>query len=432
MRTIILILALLVVGVCRSQTITLSQSECRQMALAHSEDVKIADNNYEQSRLDHKIARNSRLPQLSGSAMGLYTLPDQDLGGMTLQMRGTWTAGLTLTQPIYTGGKITSGIKLSKLGVEANRQQQRAARADVIANADNAYWTFIAVREKQRMLQSMLGYINSIYTQVKNSVDVEMATSADLLRIEAKRSDFNYQLEKVNNGIEMCRMNLCNTIGADFSSQIVPADTTVDVRPAANMEFGYDLVANRPEYQLLQSQIDISEEQIKMTRADYLPTLALSAGYSWYGNMKLKGMAEDGTKFSQNYNDGSGMLMLSLSVPIWNWGEGHKKVKKQRLAVENARLDLEKNSRLMSIELTNAWQNLKSSASMIATAEAGERDASEALRIMTDRYDVGMCTLTDLLEAQAQWHSARSNVIEARTQHKIYETDYLHAAGLLE
>ena len=69
---------------------------------------------------------------------------------------------------------------------------------------------------------------------------------------------------------------------------------------------------------------------------------------------------------------------------------------------------------------------------MIATAEAGERDASEALRIMTDRYDVGMCTLTDLLEAQAQWHSARSNVIEARTQHKIYETDYLHAAGLLE
>lgn len=432
MRTIILILALLVVGVCRSQTITLSQSECRQMALAHSEDVKIADNNYEQSRLDHKIARNSRLPQLSGSAMGLYTLPDQDLGGMTLQMRGTWTAGLTLTQPIYTGGKITSGIKLSKLGVEANRQQQRAARADVIANADNAYWTFIAVREKQRMLQSMLGYINSIYTQVKNSVDVEMATSADLLRIEAKRSDFNYQLEKVNNGIEMCRMNLCNTIGADFSSQIVPADTTVDVRPAANMEFGYDLVANRPEYQLLQSQIDISEEQIKMTRADYLPTLALSAGYSWYGNMKLKGMAEDGTKFSQNYNDGSGMLMLSLSVPIWNWGEGHKKVKKQRLAVENARLDLEKNSRLMSIELTNAWQNLKSSASMIATAEAGERDASEALRIMTDRYDVGMCTLTDLLEAQAQWHSARSNVIEARTQHKISETDYLHAAGLLE
>lgn len=46
------------------------------------------------------------------------------------------------------------------------------------------------------MLESMLEYINSIYNQVKNSVDVEMATSADLLRVEAKRSDFSYQLEK--------------------------------------------------------------------------------------------------------------------------------------------------------------------------------------------------------------------------------------------
>lgn len=86
----------------------------------------------------------------------------------------------------------------------------------------------------------------------------------------------------------------------------------------------------------------------------------------------------------------------------------------------------------MSIELKNAYNNLRSSESLITTAEAGERDAAEALRIMADRYEVGMCTLTDLLEAQSQWHSARSNIIEAKTQYKIYETDYLHASGLLE
>ena len=86
----------------------------------------------------------------------------------------------------------------------------------------------------------------------------------------------------------------------------------------------------------------------------------------------------------------------------------------------------------MSIELKNAYNNLHSSESLIATAESGEREAAEALRVMTDRYEVGMCTLTDLLEAQSQWHSARSNIIEAKTQYKIYETDYLHAAGLLE
>lgn len=175
--------------------------------------------------------------------------------------------------------------------------------------------------------------------------------------------------------------------------------------------------------------------QVRQVRADYLPTLALSAGYSYFGNMKMKGLADDGhgntVPFSQTYDDGSFALMLSLSVPIWNWGEGHKKAKRQRLAVENARLDMEKNMRLMSIELRNAYNNLHSSESLIATSEAGERDAAEALRVMTDRYEVGMCTLTDLLEAQSQWHSARTNVIEAKTQYKIYETGYLQAAGLL-
>ena len=436
MKIHIIIATLLLAFTCQAQPLVLSQKECRQMALTHSEDIKISSNNILQAELDRKVARNSLLPQLSGSAMGMSMLPDMDFEGMTLSMKGTWTAGLNLTQPIYTGGKIVSGIKLAKLGVEASHEQQKVTRSNVIADADNAYWTYIAVIEKQRMLESMLEYINSIYIQVNNSVDVEMATSGDLLRVEAKRSDFNYQLEKVNSGLEMCRMNLCNIIGVDFSTQIVPTDTTITIERSANYPFGQDLIANRPEYRLLQKQIDISQEQIKQIRADYLPTLALSAGYAYFGNLKMKGVADDGTgnmmPFSKRYNDDSFSLMLSLSVPIWNWGEGHKKVKRQKLAVENARLDLKKNNRLMSIELKNAYSNLHSSESLIATAESGEREAAEALRVMTDRYEVGMCTLTDLLEAQSQWHSARSNIIEAKTQYKIYETDYLHAAGLLE
>ncbi len=436
MKIFIIIASLMLALNSQAQSLVLSQKGCRDMALENSEDMKISANNITQAELDYKVARNSLLPQLSGSAMGVYMAPDMDLGGMTLSMKGTWMAGLNLTQPIYVGGKIASGKRLAKYGEEAQREQQRATRADVIAEADNAYWTYIAVKEKQKMLESMLEYINSIYDQVRNSVDVDMATSADLLRVEAKRSDFNYQLEKVNSGLEMCRINLCNVVGADFSTQIVLTDTAITVNDTRDNSYDQELVANRPEYKLLQRQIEISEEQIKAERADYLPTLALSASYSYYDNIKLKGSADDGAgntvPYSMNYGDGSFYAMLSLSVPIWNWGEGIKKVKKQKLAVENAQLDLNKNNRLMSIELRNAYNNLYFSQSLISTAEASEQDAAEALRVMRDRYEVGMCALTDLLEAQSQWQSSLSNVIEAKTQYKIYETEYLRAAGLLE
>ncbi len=419
-----------------AQTVVLTQKECREMALSSSEDMKIAANKVSEAELDYKVARNSFFPQISGMAMGLYMAPDMDMGSATLSMKGAWLAGLSLSQPIYVGGKIASGKRLAKHGEEAQQEQQRATRADVIADADNAYWTYIAVKEKQKMLETMLEYINSIYEQVKNSVDVEMATSADLLRVEAKRSDLNYQMEKVNSGLEMCRINLCSVIGVDFSTQIELTDTVIEVKSTESNSYDQELLENRPEYKLLQKQVEISEEQIKQARADYLPTLAFSASYSYYGNIKMEGSVDDGTgnmtPYSVNYSDGDFFMMLSLSVPIWNWGEGRKKVNKQKYEVENAQLELDKNKRLMTIELRNAYNNLYFSETLVGSAEASERDAAEALRVMRDRYEVGMCALTDLLEAQTQWHSALSNVIEAQTQYKIYETEYLRAAGMLE
>lgn len=149
----------------------------------------------------------------------------------------------------------------------------------------------------------------------------------------------------------------------------------------------------------------------------------------------MKGVASDGmggyVPYTSKINDNFGLVALSVSIPLINWGEGFKKVKQKKIALENSQLELEKNIKLMDLQLRNAQMNLTSAYSMIQTAERGEEEATEALRVMQDRFDVGMCTVTDLLEAQSQWHSARSNTIEARTQYKIYETEYLRAAGLL-
>jgi outer membrane protein TolC len=68
---------------------------------------------------------------------------------------------------------------------------------------------------------------------------------------------------------------------------------------------------------------------------------------------------------------------------------------------------------------------------MIETAERGLSRAEENLRVMGDRYAAALSPLTDLLDAQSQWQQAESNLIEARTQYKIYETEYRRANGSL-
>ena len=369
------------------QPMKLSMEQCRDMALTTSEELKQADNRLRQAELDDKIAATARLPKIEGSATGAYVLPDIEMTGMELAMRGTYMAGLTLTQPIYTGGKISAGRQMARLGRQIADQQLRMTRMDVLVDADNAYWSYIAVRRKVRMLESYSTQMDTIYKQTSSAVAAGMAIENDLLRIEAKRTEIEYQLQRARNGADLCRMALCSVIGAPLDTAIEPTDTTFNI-------------------------------------------------YSYYGNIKLKGFADMGNgttvPYTQEFRDGIGIAMLAVKIPIFHWGESRKKLHKARYELDNSQLELQRNMRLMSIEALQAVQNVEDGYRMIHTAESGLRQAEENLRVMRNRYAAAMSPLTDLLDAQSQWQQAQSNLIEAQTQYMIYRTDYLRATGQLE
>ena len=415
------------------QPMKLSMEQCRDMALTASEELKQADNRLRQAELDDKIAATARLPKIEGSTTGAYVLPDIEMTGMELAMRGTYMAGLTLTQPIYTGGKISAGRQMARLGRQIADQQLRMTRMDVLVDADNAYWSYIAVRRKVRMLESYSTQMDTIYKQTSSAVAAGMAIENDLLRIEAKRTEIEYQLQRARNGADLCRMALCNVIGAPLDTAIEPTDTTFNIESPTAMSLD---IARRPEVGLLEKQIDVNMQRIRDARSEMLPTVGLSAGYSYYGNIKLKGFADMGNgttvPYTQEFRDGIGIAMLAVKIPIFHWGESRKKMHKARYELDNSQLELQRNMRLMSIEAQQAVQNVEDGYRMIHTAESGLRQAEENLRVMRNRYAAAMSPLTDLLDAQSQWQQAQSNLIEAQTQYMIYRTDYLRATGQLE
>ena len=415
------------------QPMKLSMEQCRDMALTASEELKQADNSLRQAELDDKIAATARLPKIEGSATGAYVPPDIEMTGMELAMRGTYMAGLTLTQPIYTGGKISAGRQMARLGRQIADQQLRMTRMDVLVDADNAYWSYIAVRRKVRMLESYSTQMDTIYKQTSSAVAAGMAIENDLLRIEAKRTEIEYQLQRARNGADLCRMALCNVIGAPLDTAIEPTDTTFNIESPTAMSLD---IARRPEVGLLEKQIDVNMQRIRDARSEMLPTVGLSAGYSYYGNIKLNGFADMGNgttvPYTQEFRDGIGIAMLAVKIPIFHWGESRKKLHKARYELDNSQLELQRNMRLMSIEAQQAVQNVEDGYRMIHTAESGLRQAEENLRVMRNRYAAAMSPLTDLLDAQSQWQQAQSNLIEAQTQYMIYRTDYLRATGQLE
>ena len=103
-----------VIGTEAQERLVLSIEKCREMALVHNEDLQRADNAVRQAEMDKAVAFSAYLPKFDGMVSGTYMLPDMDMMGMELQMRGMYMAGISLVQPLYAGGKIRAGNRLAE------------------------------------------------------------------------------------------------------------------------------------------------------------------------------------------------------------------------------------------------------------------------------------------------------------------------------
>lgn len=440
MKKIIITLFLLVTITWQlpAQSLNLSLMDCRRLALENNEKVKTADNAVEKAKLDREIAFAQYLPKVDGS-LTMVHMQNQDLLeigdilGVQLQTRGTYLAGINVTLPLYTGGQLTAANRLARIGQTVSEEQLRKVRMQVIADVDNAYYTLISVRSKVQMLEAYAQQMQELYDQVKLAADVQMATANDLLRITTKQNEVSYQLQKARNGEQLCGLALANIIGTDFEQTIIPTDTILSV--AISSQLNEDFSA-RPDLLLLQQQVKANEVLVKKERANYLPTLALIGAYSYHDNLKLKGEMNLPTGKTLDYNHtirgGSPYAMLALKLPIFHWGAELKKVKKAKLSLSDSQLQLQQLERSMRVEVRRAVQNITDGQRMVETATLGRQQADENLRVMREKYNNQLCTMTDLLDAQSQWQQARSNLIEAQTQLKIYETEYLRVTGRLE
>lgn len=431
---IIVIISLILSCIHPVSALELSLQECKEMALKSDEDMKIAQNRIMQSSLDRGVAKTAYLPKLDGMGGAFYLAPDSKMGDMMdIQMRGVYLAGFSLTQPVYAGGKIYNANKLAKVGETVAKQQMEATRMDVLAEAEKSYWMLVAVLSKIDMIKAYITQLDSIQEYTKSAYELGLTTKLSLTRVETRRSELQYRLRQAESGADLCRMALCRIIGVDEQETIIPTESLDTSVPQPGNFLG---IGGRPELLMALQNIEAKKLDVKMTLADYLPMVGLQVGWNAFGNLKMKSFVQgpDGNYYpytnTMNYNGFVGAV--SVSIPIFHWGEGYKKVKKAKIEVENAELSLEKNRKLMELQAHQAYNNYTDGLELIKSAGKAFEEAEENLAMMRDQYEHGMMTLTDLLDAQSQWQTSYSNLIEAKTQYRINRVEYLRSIGEIE
>jgi len=293
---------------------------------------------------------------------------------------------------------------------------------NTIAEADNAYWIYISVSQKVKLAMQAVDMLAKLVDKARDAHEVGMSGRNDLLKAQVEYNKAMLDLQKAQNGLELSRMNLCRVTGLALNTAIMAVDTTISVTLQDGIVSENEIFSQRPEYRLLQKNIDMQEQQIRMAQADFLPTAGIQAGYNHIGGIEFSG-----TEFSNT----SLNVLASVKIPLFHWGEGMKKISTAKIDKEMSELELEKNKQLLQLEAEQSRLNLQLARERIQINITALEQAEENLRVARDNYELGMETITELLIAQTQWQQAFSELIDSKTDFKMKETAWLKATGKL-
>ena len=253
-----------------------------------------------------------------------------------------------------------------------------------------------------------------------------IATKADGLSVRVKVNEAKVSLIQVNNGLSISKMLLCQLCGLDLNTPICLEDEgdgkqkIVPQPITANAQTAFD---HRPELDMLSLAHQISQEKVKLARSAFMPTVALTGGYSATNpsvfnsfERKMKGM----------WNVG-----VMVNVPLVTFGERIYKVKAAKAEATMTALRLSETREKVELQVSQDQQKVEEAAERLTTAERSQAEADENLRYANAGMKEGVIPLSNVLEAQTAWLKAHSAQVEAEVDLRLANLYLLKSTGML-
>ncbi len=342
--------------------------------------------------------------------------------------RNMYAGAITLTQPLYMGGKIRAYNKITQYAEELARQQHHTGMQEVILSTDQAYWQVISLVNKKKLAEGYLKLLQKLESDVDHMIAEGVATKADGLSVKVKVNEAEMTLTKVEDGLSLSKMLLCQLCGLDLSTNVVLADENMNDLPILlkenseiNMETAY---ASRPELKSLELASLIYKQKVNVTRAEHLPTVALLGNYLVSNPSVYNGFEN---KFKGMWNVG-----VMVQVPIWNWGEGVYKTKAAKAEAQIAKYQLQDAREKVELQVNQAAFKVTEAKKKLIMASKNLEKANENLRYATLGFEEGVIAPANVLEAHTAWLSAQSEKIDAQIDIKLTEIYLQKSQGTLK
>lgn len=329
---------------------------------------------------------------------------------LTFDIHNVFFGAVTLTQPIFMGGKIIAMNKLADAGKRAAMALRDRQVDDVAYDVDAAYWTVVSLRAKEKLAVSYVDMLDTLQFNVQAMLDQGVATKADLLSVDVKLNQANVDLTKVKNGLVLARMALAQKCGLPLDSPMkladedveIPTDDLASLAPL-DMEAVY---SRRNDMRALDAAIDAAKAESSVALSSMLPNIALVGAYTFSTPNTFNGF--------ENKVKGMFSVGVVATVPLWHWGGNYNKYKAAQTRTHIAELQRSDARDLIDLQVHQARFKMEESIKTLHTSEVNMEKADENLRCATLAFREGVSTTELIMEAQTAWLKAASEEVDAR------------------
>ena len=398
--------------------------ECLELALKNNVRIRNADNDLNAAKLQKKAAFTNYFPTVSASGGGFLADKgllemDTESGRLSLVDDGI-VGGVTATLPLFAGGQIVNANRLADVNVEVSRLLRRQSENEVRLTVEQYFWQVVTLKEKLRTISMLQSQLEQIRRDVEAAVTAGVTDRNDRLQVELRNNEMRSRHISVSNTLDVSLHLLaqyigCPKDGVGHFDVDLEMDGALPPRPDELYRSPESSLPLTVEYSLLDKQVDAGRLQHKMSIGKNMPVVSVGGGYV-YENLMDRGHS-------------FWMGGITVSVPISKWWGGSHEMRQKKLQVRNAENRMADQCELLVIRMRNAWNGVNDAYKQVEIAIESIGQAEENLRLLSDYYKAGTCTMSDLLEAQTLYQQSRDKYVESYSMYEIKKREYLQATG---
>jgi outer membrane protein len=337
------------------------------------------------------------------------------------------TAGVQVSQLVFSSDYIV-GLQASKTFMELSNKSLKRTQIEITAQVTKAYMAVLVNQKRLELFENNIRQLETLRNELEILYNTGFAEKLELDRIKVNYNNLLSEKEKFQRIQGITETMLKFQMGFDVSQPIVVADKLEDYsnQPAELGQPAKNMVANRIEYSLLQSQNKINELDLRRYRLGYLPTLAA------YGSLNAMAMRNEFDVLSGIRWFPTAVIGATLNVPIFDGLQTNFRIQKAKLNLEKSKNDLKSFENASLMEMSNAYTSYKNAQATLMLQQSNIELAQSVFDSTLKKYKQGLGSNLEVVSAETALKESQINYYNSLFELLVAKVDYEKASGLIK